>query len=594
MKTRRSAVAGQRRARLSALFGSLLLVLVAQSAFGAHRPNILVIMADDVGYGDLGVHGNPKIKTPNIDRFAGESVRLKNFYVSPVCSPTRASLLTGRYNFRTGVVDTYLGRSLMHPDEVTLAEMLGASGYRTGIFGKWHLGDNPPLRPIDQGFQEALVIKGGGLGQPSDPPGGGSYFDPILQHNGKAEHSKGYCSDIFTQAAIDFFTAPGDRPFFAYLAFNCAHEPLEAPPNELAEYQKMNLSLSEFPRLGKPIPPEFAPSVDSVARVYAMITNIDTNVGKALKALDARGLARETIVVFLTDNGPAKFRFNAGLRGAKATVYDGGIHVPCYLRWPGQFPAGLVVDRIAAHIDLVPTVLDASGIRPPEGILLDGKSLLPLLRGTQTAGWRDRTLFFQWHRGDEPELGRAFAARSQTHKLVRPEPLPGVRKVPPLELYDMERDPLELENIAARHPDMVSKLYAEYQTWFRDVSSTRGFGPVRFELGGDRQNPTFLTRQDWRGPRAGWEDNDLGYWEVTIPRACRFDITLHVRPRRFPTKALVSWAGWSAEQALKPGQTECSFRAVDLAGGTGRFQAVVKGNGATAGVIDATVERLSK
>ena len=147
------------------------------------------------------MHGNPKIKTPNLDEFARQSVRLKNFYVSPVCSPTRASLLTGRYNYRTGVVDTYLGRAMMHPDEVTLAEMLAAAGYRTGIFGKWHLGDNAPLRPIDQGFQQSLVLKGGGIGQPSDPPGGSSYFDPILQHNGKAERVKGYCSDIFAQAA---------------------------------------------------------------------------------------------------------------------------------------------------------------------------------------------------------------------------------------------------------------------------------------------------------------------------------------------------------------------------------------------------------
>ena len=161
------------------------------SAAPPERPNVLVIMTDDQGYGDLGVHGNPKIKTPNLDKFAGESVRLKNFYVSPVCAPTRASLLTGRYNYRTGVVDTYLGRAMMHPDEVTLAEMLAAAGYRTGIFGKWHLGDNAPLRPIDQGFQEALVIKGGGIGQPSDPPGGSSYFDPVLQHNGQARALQG-------------------------------------------------------------------------------------------------------------------------------------------------------------------------------------------------------------------------------------------------------------------------------------------------------------------------------------------------------------------------------------------------------------------
>src|SRR6516165_4789457 len=203
-----------------------LLSTVAPAREAATRPNILLIMTDDQGYGDLGCHGNPVIRTPNLDRLAKESVRLKSFYVSPVCSPTRASLLTGLYHFRTGVVDTFAGRSLMHPDEVTLAEMLAAAGYRTGIFGKWHLGDNAPLRPIDQGFQEALVIKGGGIGQPSDPKGGSSYFDPILQHNGKAERYRGYCSDIFAKAVTDFLAEPSDRPFFAYLAFNCPHEPL--------------------------------------------------------------------------------------------------------------------------------------------------------------------------------------------------------------------------------------------------------------------------------------------------------------------------------------------------------------------------------
>src|SRR5262245_31709342 len=184
----------------------LTLVIVPKSfasqAASPSRPNVILIIADDMGHGDLGVHGNPKIKTPNLDKLARQSTRFENFYVSPVCAPTRASLLTGRYNYRTGVVDTYLGRAMMHTDEVTLAEMLSSAGYRTGIFGKWHLGDNYPLRAIDQGFHEALVHKGGGIGQPSDPPGGNSYFDPFLEHNGKTVKTKGYCSDVFTDAAM--------------------------------------------------------------------------------------------------------------------------------------------------------------------------------------------------------------------------------------------------------------------------------------------------------------------------------------------------------------------------------------------------------
>jgi arylsulfatase A-like enzyme len=557
------------------------------------RPNIVVIMTDDMGYGDLGAHGNPKIKTPNLDRFVSQSVRLKNFYVSPVCAPTRASLLTGRYNFRTGVVDTYLGRALMRPDEVTLAEMLAAADYRTGIFGKWHLGDNAPLRPIDQGFERSLVIKGGGIGQPSDPPGGSSYFDPILQSDGRSQRFAGYCSDIFAQTAIDFINQPADRPFFTYLAFNCPHDPLEAPEADLAVYRGMKLDLRDFPQLGQPIPPTYAAPAETVARVYAMITNIDTNVGKVLQALDARGLADNTLVVFLTDNGPAQVRFNAGLRGWKGSVFDGGIHVPCYFRWPGRFPAGRVVDRIAAHIDLAPTLLAACGVPPPAGVRFDGKSLLPLLKGIQDAGWPDRTLFFQWHRGDQPELDRAFAARTQTYKLVRPEPPAGARKKPALQLFDMERDPLELHDIASGHPDVLAKLHAEYQAWFKDVTSSPGLEPVRITLGGPTENPTILTRQDWRGPRAGWNLNDLGFWEVQVAKAGRFEFTTHVTPRRFATKLHLSLGSARAERALAPGQSECTFPAVELAAGPGRLEAWVEGNGQLGGVLDMGVRLMA-
>jgi arylsulfatase A-like enzyme len=577
------------RLRLPALSIVFILASSYASAPAAERPNVLLIITDDQGYGDLGVHGNPKIKTPHLDKFAGQSVRIKNFFVSPVCAPTRASLLTGRYNFRTSVVDTYLGRAMMHPDEVTLAQVLAEAGYRTGIFGKWHLGDNAPLRPIDRGFEEALVIKGGGIGQPADPPGGSSYFNPVLQHNGKAERTSGYCSDVFAQAAIEFISAKSDRPFFAYLAFNCPHDPLEAPEPELSAYKSMDLSIGSFPQVGQSIPPPLAAPPDTVARVYAMVTNIDTNIGRILKALEDRRIDEHTIVVFMTDNGPAQVRYNAGLRGWKGSVYDGGIHVPCYIRWPGRLPPGHVVDQIAAHIDLMPTLLAACDVAPPVKLKLDGKSLLPLLRGIQTAGWPERTLFFQWHRGDFPESGRAFAVRSQTYKLLRREPLPNARARPPLELYDMYHDPLELHDVAASHPDLVARMYAEYQEWFRDVTSTRGSEPVRIELGGQRENPSVLTRQDWRGPLAGWTVNDLGFWEVQVARAGSFDIALHCAPRPFPTTAHVSLSGTSRQQALATGATECTFKSVSLRAGPGRLEAWIEGNRARAGVLDVTV-----
>jgi arylsulfatase A-like enzyme len=563
----------------------------ARGAEEPRRPNVLLILTDDQGYGDLGVHGNPRIRTPNLDRFARESVRLKSFCVSPVCSPTRASLLTGRYNYRTGVVDTYAGRSLMRADETTLAEVLASAGYRTGIFGKWHLGDNAPMRAIDQGFQQALVIKGGGIGQASDPPGGESYFDTILQQNGRPEKVTGYCSDVFTSAAIDFVAAADERPFFAYLAFNCPHEPLQAPEAELAAYRTMDLSPSGFPRLGHPIPSAAMSPVDEIARVYAMVTNIDTNVGRLLGALDSRGLADNTIVLFMTDNGPAKFRFNAGFRGLKGTVYEGGIRVPCYIRWPGRFPAGRVVDRMAAHIDLFPTLLEACRVAPPRELRLDGKSLLPLLRGATDVEWPDRTLFFQWHRGDVPESDRAFAARSQRYKLVRPEAPFGSRNVPELQLFDLESDPWEEHDIAGDHPQLVERMHADYLAWFRDVSSAHGFDPVRIDIGGPREDPTILTRQDWRGPRAGWGPNDLGHWEVNVVRGGRFAITLRLMPRRFPTVAHLSLGGVERSLKLDAGATGCSFTDVPLAAGPGRLQAWVEGNRNTAGALDVTVRR---
>ncbi|MHB1558615.1 MAG: arylsulfatase [Isosphaeraceae bacterium] len=565
---------------------------VALGSQPERRPNIVLIMTDDQGYGDVGFHGNPRIRTPNLDRLARESVRMANFCVSPVCSPTRSSLLTGRYNYRTGVVDTYLGRSMMRPDETTIAEVLGPAGYRTAIFGKWHLGDNAPMRPIDQGFQRELVIKGGGLGQPSNPPGGEHYLDPILEDDGRAHRFQGYCSDIYTSAAIDFLTAKDDRPFFAYLAFNCPHEPLEAPSAELDSYKGVDLSASAFPQLGHPIPENSRSSNEDIARVYAMVTNIDTNVGRLLKALDERGIARDTIVIFLTDNGPARFRFNGGLRGAKGTPYDGGIRVPFLIRWPGHLTPGRVVNPLAAHIDVFPTLLDACGVPLPTGLKIDGKSLMPLLRGDENVAWPDRTLFFQWHRGDVPELGRAFGARTQRYKLVRRESPPPGTKPPPLELYDLEADPYEEHNIAAKKPRLVERMYAEYVAWFKDVTA-RGFDPVRIDVGGPLEDTTVLTRQDWRGPRAGWKPDNLGYWELQIVRRGHYRVDLRLAPRRFPTVAHVKLGGVERSMSLEPAATACTLADVDWPAGPGRLETWIEGNGNSAGPLDVTIHRLA-
>ncbi|MBL8296283.1 MAG: arylsulfatase, partial [Bryobacterales bacterium] len=370
--------------------------LGATSAFAVQTgkvrrpPNLLIVITDDQGYGDLSLHGNPHLPTPNIDRIGKEGVQFTQFQVCPVCSPTRSSLMTGRYNYRTGVVDTYLGRSMMYPDEVTLPEYLAKAGYRTGIFGKWHLGDNYPTRSIDQGFQESIVCNGGGVGQPSDPPGN-SYFDPILQHNGKGEKYQGYCTDIFFNEAMRWIGKNRRDRFFCYVATNAPHDPLTIGDGYVKPFQEKGLD-------------------ETTAKTYGMVANLDENVGRMLAFLKKQGLERDTLVIFMTDNGPQRPRFNAGMRGQKGTVYQGGIRVPSFWRWPGRLKPEKVT-RIAAHIDVLPTVLELAGVKA-DGPRMDGRSLAPLLKGEEV-DWADRTLFTQWHRGDEPELFRACAARNQ-------------------------------------------------------------------------------------------------------------------------------------------------------------------------------------
>ncbi len=508
------------------------------------QPNVLILITDDQGYGDLSIHGNPILRTPNLDSIATAGVQLTQFQVCPVCSPTRASLMTGRYNYRTGVVDTYLGRSMMYPDEVTMAEYLAKAGYRTGIFGKWHLGDCYPLRAIDQGFQEAVVCKGGGVGQPSDPPDN-SYFDPILHRNGVEKKYEGYCTDIFFNEAMSFISAHRNRPWFCYLATNAPHDPLQIADEFVRPFQGKGLD-------------------EATAKTYGMVANIDRNAGRLLSRLDELGLERDTILIYLTDNGPQRDRYNAGMRGRKGTVYQGGIRVPCFLRYPRLVKAGTRIDRAAAHIDVLPTILDLCGIAPKAGLpAMDGRSLEPLLRG-ETGAWTGRTLFTQWHRGDEPELFRDCAARSQQYKLVDGA-----------QLYDLAADPAEQHDLALKLPEVASRMKRETETWFRDVSSTRGYAPPRIHLGAPQEAMTILTRQDWRGPKATWDAGGLGHWEVQVVRGGRYDFLLRVPPASPAAHATLRIGRKLVESQIEPGAVSVSFRGVDLPVGPARLEASV-------------------
>ncbi len=559
----------------------------------AQRPNVLLIVTDDQGYGDFGIHGNPKLRTPHLDRLARQGVWFRSFYVSPVCSPTRASLLTGRYNYRTGVVDTYLGRSLMHPDEVTLAEMLSSAGYRTGIFGKWHLGDNYPLRAIDQGFQESLTLNGGGIGQPSDPPGGESYFNPLLRRNGRWVRTRGYVSDVITDATIDFIARNRGRPFFAYLAFNAPHTPLEVPADSYAIYKAMNLGIDDFPAAGHPISSKFDP--ETTARVYGMVENIDTNVGRVLNTLDTLKLAGNTVVIFLTDNGPQQPRYNAGMLRLKGTVNEGGVRVPLFIRWPARLTTRREVDRIAAHIDVTPTVLAMCGVATPSHVRLDGVSLLPLLDGAGK-GWPDRSLFVQWHRGDVPQMGRAFAVRSQGYKLVQWQGAGERAAVPTAapELFDMKVDPLEERNIAADRPEIAGTLQREYEAWFKDVTGGRDYadsGIAHIAVGDPREDPVRLTRQDWRGPRAGWSADSVGHWQVDVRHAGPYVLAMRFAALAGPGVLRVVFGGTTIEQKVPAGATTASLPNVRLARGTGPLAAYIVQDQRMVGMIDIVVSR---
>lgn len=583
-------MAMQRILTIGLCLAALLVAPAWARAGKASQPNIILIITDDQGHGDLGCHGNPIIKTPHLDRLAKLGIRLKNFYVSPVCSPTRASLMTGRYNYRTGVVDTYLGRSMMHGDESTLAERLGEAGYQTGIFGKWHLGDCYPMRAIDQGFQEALVHTGGGIGQPSDPPGN-SYFDPVLHHNGKEVKRKGYCSDVFTEAALNFIGKNKAGPFFVYLAFNAPHSPYQVPDKYLRIYKDKDLSHTVFPKLGHALPGQA--KQDEIARVYGMVSNIDDNVGKLLAQLEAWNLTEDTIVIFMTDNGPGGVRFNSGMLGRKGSIHEGGTRVPCFIHWPGHWAGDRDIETIAAHIDLAPTLLDACGVKTPAKVHLDGKSLRSLLEGKKK-DWPDRLLFFQWHRGEVPEMFRACAVRGPKYRLEQPL---GVQEGkmpnnPKFHLFDLQADPLTQKDITAEHPDVVVSMKKAYENWFKDVSATRGFDPPRIHLGAAQQNPVLLTRQDWRGPKASWTADGLGHWEVKVATAGNYDIILEFAPQATEHSAHLHIGKLKQKVTVAAQSKQVTFAGVQLPEGPARLEAFLSSQDRQSGVLYVTVCKL--
>lgn len=526
----------------------------------AKQPNVVVVITDDQGYGDLSIHGNDKLSTPNLDSIAQDGVQFTQFHVNPVCSPTRASLMTGRYYYRTGVVDTYLGRSMMHSDETTVAELLKGNGYRTGLFGKWHLGDCYPLRSIDQGFEESLNCTGGGLTQPSDPPGN-TYFDPMLRHNGKWEKRKGYCTDIFMNAALEFIEANRSRPFFTYIATNAPHDPLQIDSAYVDPFLKKGVAERE-------------------AKIYGMVKNIDDNVGRLKAKLKQLKLEDDTIVIYLTDNGPQSPRYNANMRGMKTTVYEGGLRVPFFVRWPSKLRAGGKIPQMAAHIDIMPTLLEACGTKLPKDLKIDGRSLMPLMEG-KSSEWKPRTLFFQWHRGDRPNPHQNAAASDGRWKLVEGK-----------ELYDLQADPGESTNLATKHPEIATKLRNEYDAWFRDVSSTRNYECPKIYLGAKEDNPVTLTRQDWRGTKAGWDPSAIGHWEVDVRAEAKYNVTLRMAKTAAAGMAKFTLNGATQQKPIDANAERAEFKNIPLPKGPGQLKPEIVAGDKTLGVLYVDVEKV--
>ncbi|MBM3999223.1 MAG: arylsulfatase [Planctomycetes bacterium] len=427
----------------------------------ARRPNIVLIITDDQGYGDLGSTGNPIIRTPHLDALAAESVRFTDFHVSPTCAPTRTAVMTGRHEFKSGVTHTIFERERMSLRVTTLPQALRAGGYATGIFGKWHLGDEDAYQPTARGFGEAFIHGAGGIGQTyegscGDAPGN-RYTDPVIRHNGTFEKTEGYCADLFFDRATRWIEQTvATRPFFCCVTPNTPHAPLDCPP----EYERTYS--------GK-VP-------DPVAKFYGMIANIDDNIGRLRDALRRLGIEKNTLVIFMTDNGSATGSpvYNAGMRGAKGTPYRGGTRVPAFWCWPGTLsPAD--VAPLTCHWDLFPTLAGIAGV-PLDDVAraqIEGRSLIPLLQDAKSP-WEDR--FFFTHVGRWPH---EFDPRDspETHKFaqcgVRWNRFSLVSNVARgsarWELYDLANDPGESRSVIDSHPDVARAMIEAYDQWWADV-----------------------------------------------------------------------------------------------------------------------------
>jgi arylsulfatase A-like enzyme len=550
----------------------------AAPAKGADQPNVILIMADDQGYGDLSCHGNPVIKTPNLDKLHGESVRLTDFHVAPMCTPTRAQLMTSVDALPSAAMNVSSGRCLLRRDLKTMANAFADAGYRTGIFGKWHLGDMYPYRPIDRGFQDSVTFRSSYINSAADY-WNNDYFNDHYRFNDKVRKVKGYCTDVFFDNAIDWIKdrkEKGER-FFVYIPTNAPHSPLFVPPRYRKEYEK---ALKEYAEKtsDKKLNERYR---QRLARYYGMIVNIDENVGKLEKVLAEQGLRDNTVFIYLSDNGGTHGVpfYNAGMRGHKVQLWEGGHRVPCFIRWPkGKIGGGRDIDTLTECQDLFPTLVDLCGLKAPENGQIRGSSLVDLIHGDDKS-LEDRILVIQYSRMDEQ-----FPTKNKAGVLWRKW-----RLLRGKELYNVAEDPHQDKNVFKKHPDVVAKLQKHYDEWWAPVAPTlTTYQPS--VIGSDKQNPTRLCASEWADVfldqggqvRRGVRKN--GTWHIEVEKPGKYELALCRYPREAKTaltgsspahkgedchfgagralpivKARLQVAGQDLEKKVKPTDLEAVF-----------------------------------
>lgn len=424
-------------------------------------PNVIVIMTDDQGWGDLSIHGNRMIETPHIDRLAEEGVQFTHFYLQPVCSPTRAEFLTGRYHPRSGVYDTGAGGERMDIDERTIANVFDEAGYNTAVFGKWHSGSQYPYHPLGRGFDEFYGFTSGHWGL---------YFNPMIEHNGSMMRGNGYLPDDYTMRAMQYAekSVAEGNPFFIYLAFNIPHSPMQVPDRFWEKFAAMELI-----QRGTIANRE---DIDHTRAALAMCENIDWNVGRLMRKLKALKVDRDTIVVYLTDNGPNGHRWNGGMKGTKGSTDEGGVRTPLFLRWPGTVPMGKKVTEMGAVIDLLPTLADLADVPVNPVKPLDGVSLKQLVLG-QPSGWPERLIFNCWK--------DRVSVRSQRFRLDNSG-----------ELFDISQDQNQLNPVTSQFPDVAKQLQAAVDQWRSEVLEGAFDMNRPFLVGHPDFGVTFLPARD--------------------------------------------------------------------------------------------------